>query len=52
VYGENEWKEIHELFDEGISKSAIARRLRVIRTTVTRLSTLPTPPRRKGDREA
>lgn len=38
---------IHQLFDAGISKSGIARRLGMSRTTVTRLLTLPAPPRRK-----
>jgi DNA invertase Pin-like site-specific DNA recombinase len=52
MYEESEWKRIHELFDAGISKSGIARRLGMRRTTVTRLLTLPAPPRRKEDRAA
>lgn len=52
MYGEVEWKEVLELFDAGSSKSAIARRLGMSRTTVARLIVLSAPPKRKAERAA
>ena len=37
MYGEIEWRQVRGLFDSGMSKSAIARRHRMSRTTVARL---------------
>ncbi len=42
----NDWAEVHRLFErEGLSKSAISRRLGMTRNTVARLLKLPEPPR-------
>lgn len=49
MYGEAEWRQACRLYGSGISKSAIAGRLGMSRTTVARLLSLPAPPRRKGD---
>lgn len=50
MYGELEWKEVRELFGAGNSKSVIARRLGMSRTTVARLLALSAPPDRKAER--
>jgi hypothetical protein len=47
MYGELEWREVHRLFDAGIPKSAIARRLGMSRTTVARFLAWPAPPRKR-----
>jgi transposase len=46
VYQVRDWAEVHRLFErEGLSKSAIAKRLGMSRPTVIRLLGLPEPPR-------
>jgi transposase len=46
VYSVKDWAEAHRLFErEGLSKSAIARRLGMTRNTVCRLLALEEPPR-------
>jgi transposase len=46
VYQVHDWAEVHRLFErEGLSKSAIARRLGMSRPTVIRLLGLQEPPR-------
>jgi DNA-binding transcriptional regulator LsrR (DeoR family) len=49
MYGEAEWRQARRLYGSGTSKSAIARRLGMSRTTVARLLSLQAPPRRKED---
>jgi DNA-binding transcriptional regulator LsrR (DeoR family) len=46
VYQVQDWAEVHRLFErEGLSKSAIAKRLGMSRPTVIRLLGLQEPPR-------
>ncbi len=49
MYGNAEWRQARRLYGAGISKSAIAHRLGMSRTTVARLLSLPAPPQRKTD---
>lgn len=49
MYGEIEWTAARELFDGGMSKAGIARRLGMSRTTVARLLKLQAPPRKEND---
>jgi hypothetical protein len=49
MYGEVEWTQARRLYGSGISKSAIAHRLGMSRTTVGRLLWLPAPPVRTQD---
>lgn len=44
MYREAEWREVHRLRAEGMSKSRIARRLGMSRNTVYRLLSLHEPP--------
>lgn len=46
MYSVKDWAEVHRLFErEGLSKSAISRRLGMTRNTVSRLLERPEPPR-------
>jgi len=49
MYGEAEWRRARRLYGSGSSKSAVARRLGMSRTTVARLLSLSAPPRRTQD---
>lgn len=44
MYREDVWKQVHALDRRGLSKSAIARKLKMSRNTVRRLLALEKPP--------